>query len=434
MKYFECDDQNRTPTVSIPSIHWKPSMSSDQVLLGKRILLGITGGVAAFKSCELVRLLTKAGARVQVVMTESATRFIAPALFQALSGRPVLSDLWDPSVPNGMAHIELTRDADLMLIAPVTAHTMGRIAQGLADDLLSTLAIARSIPLAVAPAMNREMWANAATQRNCQQLLADGVHLWGPAAGEQACGEVGDGRMLEAEQLMAEVVAFFQPKLLQGQRVLLTAGPTFEPIDPVRGITNLSSGKMGFALAQACQEAGAHVTLVAGPTALPTPWKVQRRSVQTARQMHGAVLEELPGQDIFIAVAAVADWHVANTSTSKLKKDHSGSVPALVFGENPDILAEVAKRAKAQGGQPYCVGFAAESEDLANNARKKRERKACPMLVANIGHQTFGQDDNSLLVLTASAERELPRANKISLARQLVAAIAQDLAIQRQIV
>jgi phosphopantothenoylcysteine decarboxylase / phosphopantothenate---cysteine ligase len=397
-------------------------------LTGRRIVLGVTGGVAAFKSCELVRLLTKAGVQVQVVMTEAATKFIAPATFQALSGRKVFIDQWDNSIDNNMAHIELSRVADAIMIAPASADFMGKINHGLANDLLSTLVLARNCPLLLAPAMNREMWANPATQRNAAQLRADGIALLGPAVGEQACGETGEGRMLEAEELLAELEAFFRPKTLAGKQILITAGPTFEPIDPVRGITNLSSGKMGFAIARACVEAGANVTLVAGPTALETPYKVQRHNVQTAREMYAEVLDLVPGQDIFIAVAAVADWHVANASSSKLKKDSTGHAPALVFGENPDILASVAKQANAKGGVPYCVGFAAESEDLKENGSKKRERKACPLLVANIGHATFGRDDNALLLIDAEGMTELPRADKLTLARQLTSEIAQRIA------
>jgi phosphopantothenoylcysteine decarboxylase / phosphopantothenate---cysteine ligase len=397
-------------------------------LQGKRIVVGVTGGVAAFKTCEFVRLLTKAGVQVQVVMTEAATRFIAPATFQALSGRKVFTDQWDNSIGNNMAHIELSRVADAIIIAPASADFMGKISHGLANDLLSTLVLARNCPLLLAPAMNREMWANPATQRNAAQLRADGISVLGPAAGEQACGETGDGRMLEADELLQELEAFFRPKLLAGKQVLVTAGPTFEPIDPVRGITNLSSGKMGFAIARACIEAGAKVTLVAGPTALETPYQASRHNVQTAREMHQEVLDLLPGQDIFIAVAAVADWHVANSSSTKLKKDSTGQTPALVFGENPDILATVSKHANTKGGVPYCVGFAAESEDLHANGSKKRERKGCPLLVANIGHATFGKDDNALVLIDADGMTELPRADKLTLARQLTGEIARRIA------
>jgi phosphopantothenoylcysteine decarboxylase / phosphopantothenate---cysteine ligase len=396
-------------------------------LIGKRIVIGVSGGIAAYKCCELVRLLVKAQVQVQVVMSEAATKFVTAATFQALSGREVFIDQWDSRVDNNMAHIELSRAADAILVAPASADLMAKTAQGLANDLLTTLLLARNCPLLLAPAMNREMWNNPATQRNRRTLLADGITLLGPGSGAQACGETGDGRMLEPAQLFAELEAFFTPKVLAGKRVLLTAGPTFEAIDPVRGITNLSSGKMGFALAQACWEAGASVEMVAGPTALEVPYGVQATKVQSAQQMFQAVHAQLAEQDIFIAVAAVADWRVANTSAVKIKKDASGKAPVLEFAENPDILASVCDKANANQGKPYCVGFAAESEDLATNGEKKRLRKGCPMLVANIGHATFGRDDNALLLIDAKGMRELPRANKLDLARQLVSQIAQNI-------
>jgi phosphopantothenoylcysteine decarboxylase/phosphopantothenate--cysteine ligase len=392
-------------------------------LANRHILLGVTGGVAAFKAAVLARELQRHGATVQVAMTEAATRFVTPATFQALTGRTVYTDQWDARVHNNMAHIELSREADAILVAPATADFMAKVALGLADDLLSTLCLARNCPLLVAPAMNREMWAAAPTQRNVAQLRADGVAVLGPDAGDQACGEVGPGRMLEPEDLVEDVIAFFAPKGLAGRRVLLTAGPTFEPIDPVRGITNLSSGKMGFAIARACRQAGADVVLVAGPTMLPTPREVRRVNVQTAREMAGAVDAELAAAptDVFVAVAAVADWRVANVSASKLKKTEGGAPPVLEFAQNPDILASVAARPDA----PYCVGFAAESEDLERNGQDKRRRKGVPLLVANIGHATFGRDDNELLLIDAEGMRRLERAPKDRLAAELVAEIAR---------
>ena len=392
-------------------------------LANRHLLLGVTGGVAAFKAAVLARELQRQGATVQVVMTEAATRFVAPATFQALTGRPVFTDQWDARIDNNMAHIELSREADAIVVAPATADFMAKLALGLADDLLSTLCLARNCPLLVAPAMNREMWDAAPTQRNVAQLRADGVAVLGPDAGNQACGEVGMGRMLEPEDLVEDVIAFFVPKGLAGRRVLITAGPTFEPIDPVRGITNLSSGKMGFAIARACRQAGAEVTLVAGPTMLPTPREVRRVDVQTARQMADAVDAALAGArtDVFIAVAAVADWRVANVSASKLKKTEGGAPPALEFAQNPDILAGVAARPDA----PWCVGFAAESEDLERNGQDKRRRKGVPLLVANIGHATFGRDDNELLLIDAEGMRRLERAPKDRLAAELVVEIAR---------
>jgi phosphopantothenoylcysteine decarboxylase/phosphopantothenate--cysteine ligase len=404
------------------------SSISPSPLAGRHLVLGLSGGIACYKAAELCRALVKAGATVQVVMTEAATRFVGPPTFQALTGQPVFTDQWDPRIGNGMAHIELSRRADAIVIAPASADFLAKLANGLADDLLSTLCLARSRPLLVAPAMNREMWAQAPTRRNIARLRDDGVHLLGPASGEQACGETGEGRMLEPEQIAEDIVAHFVPQRLAGVSALITAGPTFEPIDPVRGITNLSSGKMGFAIARACRQAGAQVTLVAGPTPLPTPRGVHRVDVRTARQMHQAVIDQLdapgPRTGLFVAVAAVADWRVANASSSKLKKTPDGQPPVLQFAQNPDILAEVAARPAA----PYCVGFAAESEDLARNGQEKRARKGVPLLVANIGHETFGQDDNELLLIDAEGQQRLPRASKQALAAQLVAEIAQRLA------
>ncbi|SFB12861.1 phosphopantothenoylcysteine decarboxylase / phosphopantothenate--cysteine ligase [Collimonas sp. OK607] len=398
-------------------------------LAGKKIVLGLTGGIACYKAAEFTRAMIKAGASVQVVMTAAAMHFITPVTMQGLSGKPVFTDQWDARIGNNMPHIDLTRDADAIVIAPCSADFIFKLAHGACDDLLSTLCVARpaTVPLLVAPAMNVEMWQNPATQRNLTQLLADGIQLLGPDAGEQACGEVGMGRMLEANQLLEEVIASFQPKLLKGKRLLLTAGPTFEPIDPVRGITNLSSGKMGYAVARAAYEAGAEVTLVSGPTALTTPYGVRRISVQTAQQMHDIVMAQLAGADsrtdVFVAVAAVADWRVANASAQKLKKNADGSAPELVFEQNPDILATVAALPKP----PYCVGFAAESENLLQYGEVKRIRKNVPLLVGNIGHDTFGKDDNQLVLFDADGHTSLPRAGKQQLARQLIAAIASRL-------
>ena len=394
-------------------------------LTGKRIVLGLTGGVACYKAAELTRALIKAGATVQVVMTEAATHFISAVTMQALSGTPVRIDQWDAGVANNMPHIELTRDADAIVIAPCSADFMSKLAHGGCNDLLSTLCVARPamLPLLIAPAMNVEMWQNAATQRNLRQLKQDGIQVLGPDAGEQACGETGMGRMMEPAQLLEEIVATFQPKSLRGRQVLITAGPTFEPIDPVRGITNLSSGKMGYALARAAYEAGAEVTLVSGPTALPTPSGVHRINVQTAQQMFDVVMSRVDGQDVFIAVAAVADWRVANVSVQKLKKSVAAALPELVFEQNPDILATVA----ALPNKPYCVGFAAESEQLLKYGKAKREQKGIPLLVGNIGHHTFGQDENELVLFDQTSQQQLPRAHKQTLARQLIAAISERL-------
>jgi phosphopantothenoylcysteine decarboxylase/phosphopantothenate--cysteine ligase len=392
-------------------------------LAGKRIVLGLTGGIACYKAAELTRLLMKAGASVQVVMTQAATQFITPVTMQALSGRTVYTDQWDARIPNNMPHIDLTRDADALLIAPCSADFMSKIAHGSCDDLLSTLCVARPmhVPLMIAPAMNVEMWQNRATQRNLKQIKEDGILVFGPDAGEQACGETGMGRMLEPAQIFEELIAAFQPKLLKGKRVLITAGPTFEPIDPVRGITNLSSGKMGYAIARAAREAGAEVTLVSGPTALDTPYDVQRINVQAAQQMHDVVMSHVGGENVFIAVAAVADWRVTSISEHKIKKNADGDAPALQFEQNPDILAAVA----ALPVKPYCVGFAAESQDLLKHGEEKRRKKNIPLLVGNIGHQTFGKDDNELMLFDDDGNVKLPRADKQTLARQLIAEIAR---------
>ena len=399
-------------------------------LSGKHIVLGLTGGIACYKAAELCRALIKQGATVQVVMTEAAAQFITPVTMQALSYRTVYDSQWDAREQNNMPHINLSREADAILIAPCSADFMAKLLHGRADDLLSLMCLARpieTVPLLIAPAMNREMWAHPATQRNLAQLRADGTHVLGVGNGDQACGETGDGRMLEPDELLHEVIAFFQPKLLAGRKVVVTAGPTFEAIDPVRGITNLSSGKMGFAIARAAQEAGAEVTLIAGPVSLPTPRGVARVDVKSASNMHVAAVEYARAATVFIATAAVADWRPATAANQKLKKDGSGATPQLEFVENPDILAEVASSPRAVEGQLFCVGFAAESHDLLAHATAKRLRKKVPLLVGNIGPATFGQDDNALLLVDAQGATELPRNTKLQLARQLVAEIAKRL-------
>ena len=392
-------------------------------LEGKHLLLGMTGGIACYKIAELTRLMKKAGATVQVAMTEAATQFITPVTMQALSGRPVFTSQWDARIDNNMPHIDLSRAAHAIVIAPASADFLAKLAQGRADDLLSIACLARECPLIVVPAMNRQMWANPATQRNVAQLRADGVIILGPDAGSQACGEVGEGRMIEPEDAFEAVVSFFRPKLLVGRRVLVTAGPTFEPIDPVRGITNRSSGKMGFALARAAQHAGADVRLIAGPVALPTPWGVVREDVETAQQMYEAVMLSIPDCDVFISVAAVADWRVAQASEHKIKKTATQAVPTLSFVENPDILATVARLPNP----PYCVGFAAESGDLEKNGEQKRIKKSVPLIVGNLGPATFGRDENEVVLFDASGTTRLPRADKHSLAGALIAEIARRL-------
>ncbi|HMV18088.1 MAG TPA: bifunctional phosphopantothenoylcysteine decarboxylase/phosphopantothenate--cysteine ligase CoaBC [Rhodocyclaceae bacterium] len=387
-------------------------------LSGRKIVLGVTGGVAAYKAAELVRLLGKAGAEVHVVLTEGGARFVTAVTFQALSGNPVWTDLWDPRMANNMAHIDLSRDADAILIAPATADVMARLAQGRADDLLTTLCLARDCPLLVAPAMNRQMWEHPATRRNAVQLAADGVTLFGPAAGEQACGEVGLGRMLEPEDLCEALIGFFQSKLLAGRRVVMTAGPTFEAIDPVRGITNSSSGKMAYALARACAQAGADVALVSGPVALPVPAGVARISVRSALQMRDAVFAALPGADVFIGVAAVADYRPDTSAEHKIKK--SGAALQISLTPNPDILAEVAARADA----PFCVGFAAESRNLDEYAEGKRRAKKLPLVVGNLVQDGLGSDDNQVVLYDEAGRHPLERAPKPEVARAIVAHLA----------
>ena len=399
-------------------------------LAGKHIVLGLTGGIACYKSAELCRAFVKEGATVQIVMTEAAKQFITPVTMQALSNRPVYDSQWDAREPNNMAHINLSREADAILIAPCSADFMSKLLHGGADDLLSLMCLARPIdkvPLLIAPAMNREMWDHPATVRNRAQLQLDGCTVLGVGTGDQACGETGDGRMLEPQELLQDLIAFFQPNVLAGQSVLVTAGPTFEAIDPVRGITNRSSGKMGFAIARAAQEAGAQVTLVAGPVSLPTPRGVRRVDVQSASDMLTACVDAAQEASVFIATAAVADWRPTQVSDQKIKKDGGGQPPTLAFVENTDILATVAQSARAQKGVLYCVGFAAESHDLLAHATAKRIRKNVPLLVGNIGPATFGKDDNALLLVDANGSWELPHNTKLALARQLVVEIARRL-------
>ena len=387
-------------------------------LSGRRIVLGVTGGVAAYKAAELVRLLGKAGADVHVALTAGGARFVTPVTFQALSGNPVWSDLWDPRVDNNMAHIDLTRGAAAILIAPAPAAVIAKLVHGIADDLLTTLCLARECPLLVAPAMNRQMWEHPATQRNIAQLAADGATVVGPGAGDQACGETGMGRMLEPEELLEHLIAFFQPKLLAGRKVVMTAGPTFEAIDPVRGITNTSSGKMGYALAQACRRAGAEVVLVSGPTGLPAPLGVDRVDVRSALQMRDAVSAALSGADVFIGVAAVADYRPVSAAEHKVKK--SSAELTLTLTPNPDILAEVAARPDA----PFCVGFAAESRELDAYAEGKRRAKRLPMLVGNLVQDGLGGDDNQVILYDDAGRHPQPRAPKTVVAQRIVEHLA----------
>lgn len=402
-----------------------------QSLLNKKIVLGISGGIAAYKTPELARLLMQEGASVQVVMTEAAHQFVTPVTMQAVTGNPVFTSQWDNSIANNMAHIELSRSADVILIAPTSADLMAKLSLGLADDLLSTLCLARDCPLLIAPAMNKQMWEHSATQRSVERLEQDDVGLLGPASGFQACGEVGMGRMLEPAEITEQVIAFFQKKVLLGKKIVITAGPTFEAIDPVRGITNHSSGKMGFAIAKAALEAGAQVHLIAGPCELPTPLeatgKITRTNVVSAKEMHAAALSETDC-DVFFAVAAVADWGIAKPSKEKIKRQGK-EAPTIEFVANPDILQDVAKTAKNKGGKPlpYCVGFAAESSDLEKHADEKRKRKGIPMIVGNIGPDTFGSDLNQLLVIDDSGSKKLAKAEKLQLARQLIALVAKKI-------
>ena len=398
----------------------------------KHILLGISGGIAAYKSAELVRLLRKQGLRVSVVMTDGAKEFITPLTLATLSGEPVYDSLWDnrSGTDSNIAHINLSREADAMLIAPCTANVMAKIAHGISDDLLTNLVLARDpakCPLAIAPAMNVQMWGNPATQRNLAQIRTDGIHIFGPANGEQACGEIGDGRMIEPTEILSLLPRLFTPQVLAGKRVLLTAGPTFEAIDPVRGITNHSSGKMGYALAQAAVNAGAHVTLISGKTALPAPFGVTRIDVQSADDMLAACQAQLDGQDIFIAVAAVADWKVAQVATQKIKKASTDDVPSLNFVQTPDILATIA----AQPNAPFCVGFAAESENVIEYAQAKRLKKNIPLIIANQGPSTFGSEYNQASLISENGVQALQKMRKDDLAPLLIQAIAEQFALHQ---
>jgi phosphopantothenoylcysteine decarboxylase/phosphopantothenate--cysteine ligase len=385
----------------------------------KRVVLGITGGVAAYKAAELARLLVKRGLDVQVVMTSAASHFVGAATFQAITGHPVFADLWDERIDNGMAHIDLSRGADAIIVAPASADFIARLAQGRADDLLATLCLARDCPLLVAPAMNRQMWENPATRRNLYQIGLDGCAILGPDTGEQACGEVGFGRMLEPEQLVDDLEAYFQPKSLKGVKVLMTAGPTYEAIDAVRGITNRSSGKMGYALARAAIEAGAEVTLVSGPTSLKPPVDAEMVSAVSAQQMLEAVESRIGAADIFIAVAAVADYYVLNPSDNKIKKD--AHILTLELAPNPDILANVTSLDNA----PFCVGFAAESENIEEYAELKRKRKHLPLIVANDARAAIGSDEAELVLLDDDGRHVLEKADKHTQARRLIEHIAR---------
>ena len=387
-------------------------------LRGRRIVLGVSGGIAAYKSAELTRALGRLGVDVHVVLTEAGARFVTPMTFQALSGNRAWSGLQDEKMENAMPHISLGRGMDAILVAPASANFIARLAAGMANDLLSTLCLARDCPLLVAPAMNRQMWENPATQRNVATLQADGITVLGPDVGEQACGETGPGRMLEPDALCEALLAFFTPKLLTGRKVVLTAGPTFEAIDPVRGITNSSSGKMGYALATACARAGAEVTLVSGPVALPAPAGVRRVEVMSALQMRDEVFKAISGVDVFIAVAAVADYRPAEAAVHKLKKSDAAIHLELV--PNPDILAEVA----ALPQPPFCVGFAAESRDLDTYAEGKRQAKRLPMLVGNLLDDGLGGDENTVVIFDEEGRHPLPRAPKTFVARQIVERVA----------
>jgi phosphopantothenoylcysteine decarboxylase/phosphopantothenate--cysteine ligase len=394
-------------------------------LVNKKIVLGISGGIAAYKSAELARALIQEGAEVQVVMTEAAQQFITPITMQALTGKLVFTNQWDDRIANNMAHIELSRQADAILIAPASADLIAKLSLGLADDLLSTLCLARDCPLLIAPAMNLQMWAHPATQRSITRLNSDGITILGPSSGDQACGEVGIGRMLEPSEICEQLIAFFQPQVLKNKRVLITAGPTFEAIDPVRGITNLSSGKMGFAVAQAAIEAGAHVHLIAGPCNLATPLmstgRILRTNVTSGQEMYQAVMAS-SNCDVFFAVAAVADWTIANRAKQKIKRQEKTGVD-LQFRSNPDILLEMAKIAKRKS-KPYCVGFAAETDHLGKHCKEKRVRKGIPMIVGNIGPTTFGLDTNEILVVDEKGSKNLGRASKLDLARRLITIVA----------
>jgi phosphopantothenoylcysteine decarboxylase / phosphopantothenate---cysteine ligase len=395
-------------------------MTSDKSLLReKRLLLGLTGGVAAYKTVELARLLMNDGVNVQTVMTEPSLHFVGVATLQALTGNPVFTDLWDPHFTNSMAHIELSRNVEVILVAPATADFIAKLANGLANDLLSTLCLARNCPLLIAPAMNRQMWEHPATQRNLAQLKEDGVIILGPSSGAQACGETGMGRMLEPQELLEAARAFFQPQLLQGKRVLVTAGPTYEAIDAVRGITNSSSGKMGYAVARAALEAGAQVVLISGPVFLEPPAGARLVKVISACDMLAAVKHDLGNTDIFVSVAAVADYRPVKVKRQKMKKNGEGMALDLVA--NPDILEYVA----GLPHPPFCVGFAAETEDLDRNAEAKRSRKKLPLLAGNLAQDAIGADDSELTLYDDAGRHRLGKATKMEQARRLISHIAE---------
>ena len=390
-------------------------------LAGLRVLLGVSGGIAAYKAADLVRRLRDAHAEVRVVLTENAARFVTPLTFQALSAQPVRTGLWDEAAEAAMGHIELARWAQRIVIAPASADVLARLAHGFADDLLTTLCLASAAPLAVAPAMNQQMWAHAATQANVATLRARGVGILGPADGSQACGEFGSGRLLEAEAIVAEIAALQGPKLLLGKNVLVSAGPTYEDIDPVRFIGNRSSGRMGFAVAQAAVEQGAKVRLIAGPVHLPTPAGVARTNVRSARDMFDAVMLDIADTDIYISSAAVGDYRSGDISAHKIKK--SGRALSLALTENPDILAAVGALKK----RPFVVGFAAETQKLETYARAKLERKNADLIAANLvgNGEGFDSSENEILLVARDGVERLGRSDKLSLARELVARIAQ---------
>lgn len=393
-----------------------------QLLSAKRIVLGLTGGIACYKSAELTRRLQDQGASVQVVMTDAACSFITPTTMQALSGQHVYRETLDATMDNSMAHINLSREADAILIAPCSADFIAKLAHGLADDLLSTLCLARgNCPLIIAPAMNREMWAHPATQRNIKTLLADGIAVWGPGDGEQACGEIGSGRMLDVPELIEEAISFFTPKVLNGVNILMTAGPTEEAIDPIRVISNRSSGKTGYAIAEAAQRAGAKVTLISGPTALTQPYAVDILPVRSARQMHQAVMNQARHHDIFISVAAVADWYIKNSSDRKIKKTEGDGFPTLEFAPNPDILAEVA----AMENGPWPIGFAAETDNLFEYAEAKRQRKKLPLIVGNLAQEVMDKDTTRFVLFADSGVTEMPSAKKTAAASALIQEISR---------
>jgi phosphopantothenoylcysteine decarboxylase / phosphopantothenate---cysteine ligase len=385
------------------------------------LLLGVTGGIAAYKTAELIRLLVKQGHTVQVVMTEAATHFITPTTLQALSGNPVFIDSWDTRIANAMPHIELSRPADAILVAPASADFIAKLAHGFANDLLSTLCLARECPLLIAPAMNKQMWENPSTQRNIEQLLKDQVTLLGPDSGEQACGEVGQGRMLEPEMLLQGVQTHFTPKLLAGKKILITAGATMEMLDPVRGITNISSGKMGFALAKVAMQMGAEVTLVHGHATASRPEVSHASFAGTANAMYQSVMQQIADQDVFIAVAAVADYSPLVSAEQKIKKSEESLT--IQLKKNKDILADVA----SLPNPPYCVGFAAETERVLEHARQKRHAKNIPLIVANQANLALGSDNNSVTLIDDNGEYPLETADKTTIATKILTHLQRQL-------